>query len=161
MIRSDTRLIDDRMVRAAVLADALGLSERAIRKLAEDGVVTRSESSLYPLRDSIRRYCAHARDAAAGRAGLGAGSRMSAEREREVKERADSLAMRNAAARAELLPAAEVEAMWSRVCRELRSRFLAMPSRLQQRLGHLTPHDLATFDREIRDTLAEAGNDRL
>ncbi len=161
MVRSDTLHLDDRMVRAAVLADALGISERAIRKLAEDGVVTRAESSLYPLRDSLRRYSAHLRDAAAGRGALASGSRLSAEREREVKERADSLAMRNASARRELLPAAEVEALWSRTCRELRSQFLAMPGRLQQRLGHLTPHDLATFDREIRDTLAEIGNDSL
>ena len=34
---------------------------------------------------------------------------------------------------------------------------LAVPSRVQQRLPHLTAHDVSELDREIRDVLAEVG----
>ena len=151
----------EELVRAVVLADALGISERSIRALAEKGVVQRSPQSLYPLRESIRSYCHHLRETAAGRGGQGAGSRLTAEREREVRERADHLALRNAQTRAELIPAVEVERRWSAICRMVRARMLTVPSRLQQSLGHLTSHDTATIDREIRDALTELGDDDL
>ena len=151
----------DELVRAAVLADALGISERSIRALAERGIVQRSPASLYPLRESIRGYCHHLREAAAGRGGQGAGSKLTVEREREVRERADHLALRNAQARAELLPTADVERRWSAITRLVRSRMLSVPSRLRQSLGHLTAHDVTIIDREIRDALTELGDDDL
>ena len=92
-----------------------------------------------------------------GRGGPG----LAAEREREARARADKLEMQNAAVRGGLIPAGEVEAMWDKVCRLIRARFLAMPARLQQHLAHLTPHDLAIIDREVRDALTELADDDL
>lgn len=43
----------------------------------------------------------------------------------------------------------------------VRSNMLALPSRVQQRLGHLTAHDLAEIDREIRDSLEELSDDPI
>jgi phage terminase Nu1 subunit (DNA packaging protein) len=54
-----------------------------------------------------------------------------------------------------------VEAQWSDIVRMLRSGMLALPTRVQQRLGHLTAHDLAEIDREIRDTLTELSDDPI
>jgi len=36
---------------------------------------------------------------------------------------------------------------------------LAIPARVQQRLGHLTAHDVQMIDREVRDALEEASRD--
>lgn len=71
-------------------------------------------------------------------------------REQRVK-----LEIANAKARGELLPTAEVEKEWASILRDVRAAMLALPSRLQQKLPHLTAHDVATIDREIRDALAE------
>jgi phage terminase Nu1 subunit (DNA packaging protein) len=150
-----------KLVRAVVLADALGINERSVRSLAERAIIERTPEGLYPLKESIRAYCHHVREAAAGRNGHAAGSGLAAEREREVRERADHLAMRNAAARRELLPASDVETAWARICRQLRARMLATPGRIQQRLGHLTAHDVSIIDREIRDALTTLGTNDL
>jgi phage terminase Nu1 subunit (DNA packaging protein) len=81
-----------------------------------------------------------------------------AEKIRLAKEQADKTALANAKARGELLPAAEVEREWAAILRDVRAAMLALPSRLQQKLPHLSAHDVAMIDREIRDVLAELGN---
>lgn len=147
----------DASVRYAVLQDYLGVSDRRIRQLVESGVIIRNSDGTFPLRDSVRAFCDLQRQSATGRGGPG----LAGQRERLAREQADSAEMKNAAARRELLPAREVETMWTDICRMLRSRLLAMPGRLQQRLAHLTPHDLLEMDRELRDTLAELADDPL
>ena len=139
------------------LATLVGVSENRIRQLCNSGDLERGEDNQFDLRNSVRAYCKTLRDNATGRGGPG----LAAEREREARARADKLEMQNAAVRGELIPAAEVEMMWDKVCRLIRARCLAMPARLQQHLAHLTQHDLATIDREIRDALTELANDDL
>jgi phage terminase Nu1 subunit (DNA packaging protein) len=51
--------------------------------------------------------------------------------------------------------AVAVEREWAAILTRLRARLLAAPSRAGQRLPHLTAHDVAALDREIRDALAE------
>ncbi len=82
----------------------------------------------------------------------------SSERARLVKEQADNAALKNAALRRELVPAAEVEREWSGILRQVRSNVLAVPSRLRQMLPHLTSHDVATVDAELRRILEELAN---
>jgi hypothetical protein len=53
---------------------------------------------------------------------------------------------------------AAVEAEWSGVCRTIRAGMLAVPSRAGARLPHLTHHDIAELDLEIRATLTELGS---
>jgi len=79
-----------------------------------------------------------------------------AEKIRLANAQAVKIELQNAQARQELLPAKAVEAEWSAVLRDVRAAMLALPSRLQQRLPHLTKHDTATIDEEIRDALTEA-----
>lgn len=50
-----------------------------------------------------------------------------------------------------------VEAEWSGVLRTVRAGMLAVPSRVQQRLPHLTAHDVAQIDAEVRAALVEVG----
>lgn len=77
------------------------------------------------------------------------------ERLRLLKEQADHAALKNAALRRELVPAAEVEREWSGVLREVRAGILAVPSRLRQVLPHLSAADVEAIDAELRRVLEE------
>lgn len=78
-----------------------------------------------------------------------------AERLRLVKEQADHAALKNAALRRELVPAAEVEREWAGILRGVRAGVLAVPSRLRQLLPHLTATDVETIDAELRRVLED------
>jgi phage terminase Nu1 subunit (DNA packaging protein) len=75
------------------------------------------------------------------------------ERDRLAREQADNMALKNAALRRELVPAVEVEATWAEIMRRVRSRLLAVPSRVRQGCSHLTAHDVALIDAELRRAL--------
>jgi phage terminase Nu1 subunit (DNA packaging protein) len=70
------------------------------------------------------------------------------------------LALKNAAARGELLDADAVEADWHNTLRQVRAGMLAVPSRAGARLPHLTTHDVAEIDAEVRAVLAETAISR-
>jgi phage terminase Nu1 subunit (DNA packaging protein) len=78
-----------------------------------------------------------------------------AEKIRLANAQAVKVELQNAQARKELLPAKAVEAEWSAILRDVRAGMLAIPSRVQQRLPHLSAHDVSEIDREIRDALSE------
>lgn len=59
----------------------------------------------------------------------------------------------------ELVEAAEVELEWSDMLRTVRAGMLAIPSRVAARLPHLSKHDVAEIDAEIRAALSEIGED--
>jgi phage terminase Nu1 subunit (DNA packaging protein) len=161
-IKMESRpMLDDRLVTLDDLAGIVGINRRNLQTLVERGVLTRVTRGKYPLAKSIRAYCENLREQAASRDHVRVGSGLAAERERIAREQADSLEMKNAAARGEMIPAKEVEAQWSDILRMVRSGMLALPSRVQQRLGHLSAHDLSVLDREIRDTLEEISEDPI
>jgi phage terminase Nu1 subunit (DNA packaging protein) len=83
------------------------------------------------------------------------------ERDRLAREQADNVALKNAALRRELVPATEVEDRWAGVLRRIRSKILAVPSRVRQASPHLTGHDIAALDAELRKALEDLadGND--
>lgn len=82
----------------------------------------------------------------------------SSERVRLLREQADHAALKNAALRRELVPAAEVEREWSGILRQVRSGILAAPSRLRQLLPHLTADDVEQIDGELRRVPEEIAN---
>ncbi|MEO9132421.1 MAG: terminase small subunit [Sphingomonas sp.] len=147
----------DQRIGISQLASLVGVSDNRIKQLCNSGELERGEDGQFDLRLSVRAYCKTLRDNAMGRGGPG----LAAQRERVAREQADALEMKNAAVRRELIPASEVEIMWDKICRMIRARFLAMPARLQQHLSHLSAHDLAVMDREIRDALKELADDDL
>lgn len=138
-------------VSASALGDMVGLSDRTIRDLAKRGVIDRCGAGFEP-RDSILRYCAHLREQAAGRSNS---ANLTQERIRLAREQADAASLKNAVTRSEMVPAKDVESAWSAVLRDVRSAMLSLPARVQTRLGHLTSHDVAEIDREIRTVLEE------
>lgn len=70
------------------------------------------------------------------------------ERDRLAREQADNVALKNAALRRELVPAVEVEQRWSEILRRVRSKLLAVPSRVRQQCPHFTQHDIDAIDSE-------------
>jgi phage terminase Nu1 subunit (DNA packaging protein) len=135
---------------ASELAGLLNVSDRTVRDLAAKAVLVRTATGRYALHASVQGYIGHVRAEAAASTGT---ATLAAQRAREAKERADRLALQNATARRELIPAAEVEAAWTTILRDVRARMLAVPSRLTQLAG-ITADDV---EREIRAALAEAG----
>lgn len=147
----------DKLVKAARLGEVVGITDRAVRELGRRGIVPRHPDGTYPLRASVLAYCAWMREAAAGRGQMGPKSSLTAQRLRLVSEQADRAELANRATRGELVPAADVEAEWAAIATALRARLLALPSRVHQRLAHLTASEVAQIDREVRDALKELG----
>src|SRR5690606_21480260 len=109
--------------------------------------------------ESVRLYCEHLRELAAGRGG-DANRALASARARLGREQADREAMKNAEVRREMIPASSVEREWAEILRSGRSRLLACTSRIKSRLPHLTAHDGQTIDRELRDALSELSHDQ-
>jgi phage terminase Nu1 subunit (DNA packaging protein) len=145
---------------AAVLADLLGVSSKTVRELAQRGIVIRAgRRGMYNMRASIRGYAEHMRAIATGKAGGEAvAASAAAARARLAAAQADKVELQNAHRRGALVEAAAVQAEWSDVLRGVRARMLATPSRCAARLPHLTHHDIATIEGEVRDALTEAGD---
>ena len=157
MTRESKKQNSDDAVTAPVLARWLGVSGKTVYELAKAGIVVRAGHGLYKLEESVTRYCAHTRRTASQRGGEASLEAMREERIRIAREQADALALKNKAARGEMLEAAAVEAEWSGVLRTVRAGMLAVPSRAGARLPHLTPHDIAEIDAEVRTVLTEMG----
>jgi phage terminase Nu1 subunit (DNA packaging protein) len=145
----------DTAVTGRELARLLGVTPRTVTDLANRGIVVREGTNRYVLAPSLTRYCAHLRDLATGRGGEAAVASATAQRARLAKAQADLAETKNAALRRELVPASEVEAEWSGILRTVRAGLLAVPSRAGQRLPHLTAHDIAELDAEVRAALSE------
>ena len=147
-------------VPAKALASWLGISDRAVRQAAEAGHVVRIGAGKYDLKASIITYVEHLRSTAANRSGdRSLDLELSAERARLAAAQADSQEMKNAAAKRDLLPAGEVERRWIGILTDVRSRMLAVSSRVHQRIAHLTPAEVALVDMEVRAALEEIAND--
>lgn len=142
-------------VTARELADLFGISQQRVSVMVGEGTLVRSGRSAYPLAENVQRYTAHLREVASGRGGEDEIANLTAERARLAREQADGHALKNAIARGELIPAADVSARWEDVARRVRGRMLAVPSRVRARLPHLALADVETVDREVRDALGD------
>lgn len=138
------------------LADLLDLSTNRVLELVRARHIPRVARGHYNRRDAVRAYCNYVRKHPTGRGS--SDPAYTAAKTRAAEAQAEKLETANALARRELVPAVEIEREWAAVLRDVRAAMLALPSRVQQRLSHLTAHDIATMDREIRDALQEAAN---
>lgn len=145
-------------VSARVAGEWLGVSERTIRDLAGRSIISKTARGQYDLQTVVRQYAAHLREVAAGRGGTAQVLDLTAERARQAKEIADGQALKNAQARRELLPAAEVEEQWGDICTRIRAALLAVPARLRTPLN-LSTDETALLDRELRVTLEALADD--
>ena len=139
------------------LCDLFGITPGMLTALGKRYIVVRFGHDAYDLEESTRRYIASLRETASGRGGQEQVLNLTGERARLAREQADAQALKNAVMRGENVPAVEVERAWGDILRGLRSRFLAVPSRLRQTVPHLTTSDVTLIDRELRDALQELG----
>lgn len=114
----------------------------------------------YDLAATVQAYTNHLRGVAAARGGEDHVLALTTERARLAKEQADAQALKNEAARGELVPAVEVTRAWAEVLRKVRSRVLAVPSRLRGSSPTFTAEDIANIDRELRNALEELAHEQ-
>ena len=155
----------DMVVTGETLAQIIGISARRVRELRDQGRIPDTDGGQYVLGDAVRAYCAGIRpasgQAAAGGSALGDDDdRTTLTEERTMLTRAQREAQefKNQIAQGEFVKADEVEHVWSDFLRNLRSRVMAVPSRVRQIIPTLTAHDAALIDRELRDVLTGLAN---
>ena len=141
-------------VTADTLAGWLGTTAARINTLAREGRILRRADRLFDLRPAVRAYVADLK-ATKGNSALANNPELNAEKIRLARASAEKLETANLKAKGDLAPLAEVERAWAGILRDVRAALLALPSRAASRLGHLTPHDVATLDREVRAVLEE------
>jgi terminase small subunit / prophage DNA-packing protein len=150
-------MIEASFVSANGLGVYLGISGRAVREHAANGVLTKNEKGRYRIPDAIIQYCAHFRDLAAGKGGTGVAAATATERTRLLRAQADAQEAKNREAIGSMLDAGAVERTWSDIIRQSCAAVLAVPPRCQQRLPHLTAHDINELDLELREALRALG----
>jgi phage terminase Nu1 subunit (DNA packaging protein) len=133
----------------AELAAFWAVSSRQVRKLLSDGVIQKAEGR-YDVQLCTQNYLRHL-----SLKRQTTNPNLEAEKLRLTREQADAVELKNAEKRGEMVSAADVKSTWSGILRDLRAGLLAIPSRVQTRLPHLTSHDIKTIDSEIRDVLTE------
>jgi phage terminase Nu1 subunit (DNA packaging protein) len=142
-------------VKADQLAVLFGVSEEVIHSLARRGVVVkRPGPNNFEFAGSIRGYCTHLREAAAGRGNGTEPTEQSTARARLAKAQADAAELKNAQRRSDRVPAIEVEEEWSGVLRVVRAGIMRLPRRAGDRLG-LTAAQVRGLDDECRACLTE------
>lgn len=147
---------NDRLVGASDLAGWLGLTANRVSTLAREGVLPRNAEKRFPLKASVRAYCAHA---GAGAMGRRVDADLAAEKLRAAKATAEKLEIQNAKARGDLLDGREVANEWRSIVTDLRAAVLAVPSRVAGRMG-LDRATTAALDAEIRDAMEVISDDR-
>jgi terminase small subunit / prophage DNA-packing protein len=133
------------------MAKLLGIDDRSVRRLVRKGVLTRGALGFDPC-SNVVNYIAFTKasaSAAAGRGELGAAQVV------VYKERARAMRLKNESSEGALIPRSEVVATWSATFTLIRTRMLAIPSKLALRLSLArTPAECATLvDGEIREGL--------
>lgn len=145
------------------LAAFLGIATSQVRTKTRDGILIRISGGKkgapagWDVRASLLGYLSQLRDGAV-KGGGQVPDELKAEKLRLARHQADKLELANAAARGELVRAADVEREWANVLRDVRSTLLAVSSRVGSKLAHLTAHDVAEIDSEIKAALEGLSN---
>lgn len=141
------------VVSTSDLEQLLGLSRSSIASLERKGIIDRVGHGRYPLIPTVSRYCAHLREAAAGRAPDERRLTLEEERARLARAQTEKVETENARLRKELLPAVEVDAAMEASFARVKASLLQMIPRLAQD-GH--NKDVATLRKIIRQRVNEA-----
>lgn len=139
------------------LAAFLGIATSQVRTKTRDGILVKHGHGLWDVRASLHGYLSQLRDGAVK--GGPQTDELKVEKLRLAREQADKLEISNAAARGDMVQAADVEREWQHVLRDVRSTMMAVPSRVGSKLAHLSAHDVAEIDREIKAALEGLAND--
>ena len=146
----------EKSVPAATLSTLFDCSDRALRDLADKGIIKKIGRGRYALDQSITGYIAHLRSVASGRDG--ATESLTAARTRLAQAKAAQAEAQIKITSGELVRADDVEKRWSHNFALIRSRMMALPSRIAADLN-LTRADAVRIDDIVRDTLTETADE--
>ena len=131
-----------------VVAAWLGLTERRVRQLRDEGVISEKQPGLYDLQATVTRYITFLRNGSGKinlndeRAGLTRAKREAAEMENKVRM-------------GELHRTQDIETGLKTVFLNIRGRFLALPAKLSPTLSRMGGNQTAIFD-ELKQAIDEA-----
>ena len=138
------------------LCNLLGITPAALTGLVKRDLAVKLGHDAYDLAETVGRYVEHLRGTASGRGGEEQVLTLTGERARLARAQADAVELKNATARGALVKAEDVTRAWADILRTVRSRVLAVPSRLRQSLA-LDAATAEALDRELRAALTELG----
>ena len=118
----------------------LGVTERRVRQLRDEGVIEEKLPGLYDLQMTVARYITFLRKGS-GKADL------NDERALLMKAKREAVDMENALRRRTLHDSKEVEEGVKTMCLNIRSRFLTLPSKLAHELSEMGGDQGKIFDR--------------
>ena len=142
----------------------VGISRQAVSDLVARGVIPLDGSGRIDLDAGRLAYCAHLRGVAAGRSSGGDDDLdLAAERARLAKAQADAQEMKNAIARAEMVPASQVVRAVSAVIGACRARLLGIPARAAPQIVGIESRSEArdVLAAMVREACAELSQRRL
>ena len=143
-----------RLYTSKVIAGYLGLTERRIRQLRDEGILEEKRPGLYDLRGSIARYIAYI--------GGGIGKEnLNTERAKLTKEKRIAAEMDNRVKRGELHSTEDIELALSTMLMNFRTKTLAIPAKLSPELAQMNGDRQKIFDRlrdECEELLQELSN---
>mgnify|MGYP001149524754 CR=1 FL=1 len=137
-----------------IVAEWLGVSERRVRQLRDEGVLWEARPGFYDLRAAVARYITYLRKGS---------SDLNDERAALTKAKREAAEMENRVRRGELLEAREIEAGLQTALLNIRSRFLALPAKLSGSLAAKGGNQAAIFDElkeAVHETLEELSDPR-
>lgn len=146
----------EKSVPAATLSALFDCTERALRDLADRGIVKKTGRGRYAFDQSIRGYVRHLRGVASGRDG--ATESLTAARTRLAQAKAAQAEAQIKIASGEMVAAADVERTWSNSYSTIRRVIMGLPARIASDLS-LTRADAARIDDMVRDALNEAADE--
>lgn len=136
-------------------AALLNISPRAVRDLAERGLLVKAAAGRYETLGSLRTYIDHLRRQAAGRA-TETGLNLADERAKTEKLKQEDFTLSIAIKRNKMLAREAVREGWTRFASIVRSSYLSLPSKIRAAVPHLTAHDAVVIDRIVRERLEDA-----
>lgn len=132
---------------SGAVAQWFGLTERRIRQLRDEGVITEAQPGLYDLKDATRKYLTYLRNGS-----------LADERAKLTRAKREAVEMENGLRRGTLHRTEDIEAGLSTTLLNVRGRLLVLPNKLAPALAALGGDQRAIFDaleQAIREALEE------
>lgn len=140
-----------------VVAAWLGLTERRVRQLRDEGVISEKQPGLYDLQATVTKYITFLRN--------GSGKiNLNDERAGLTRAKREAAEMENKLRMGELHRTQDIEAGLKTVFLNIRGRFLALPAKLSPTLASMGGNQTAIFDelkQAIDDALEELSDYRV
>lgn len=152
-VHHQKRVTAMRLYTSRAVAQWLGLTERRVRQLRDEGVIEEQAPGLYDLRAATVKYIAYLR-----------GGSLADERARLTKAKREAAEMENDLRRGKLHRTEEIEAGIKAMLMNIRGRFLSLPAKLSPALAAMGGDQTGIFDelkRAIDETLEELRDFRV